>query len=99
MNTTPLLKDLENFITPHYAAQWRQIGTQLSLPKGTLDIIEHDNFHKAELCCNAMWERWLELDSSATWIKLLDIVHSPAVSSTPAYEKGKCNTNVFYVTG
>ena len=76
----PLLKDLHNHITPHYAAKWRDIGVQLRLPKGALDIIEHDNHHKAIFCCNSMLEKWLEVDHDVTWSKLLDVIQSPAVS-------------------
>ena len=79
---TPQLKDLHNHITPHYAARWRIIGTLLGLPKGTLDIIEHDNYHKAEPCCDAVWEKWLEVDPSASWNKLQSVIHSPAVSAS-----------------
>ena len=35
--TTPLLRDLQNHISPHYAACWRKIGAQLGLPGGKLD--------------------------------------------------------------
>ena len=48
VHCTPQMKDLQNYITPHYATHWRVIGTQLGLPKGRLDIIEHDNYHKAD---------------------------------------------------
>jgi len=68
-----LLRDLQNHFTPHYAAHWRKIGVQLQLSSGTLDIIERDNHHKAVPCCDAMLSKWLELDHTATWSKLLDI--------------------------
>ena len=86
--STPLLKDLQNHITPHYAARWRIIGTQLGLPKGRLDIIEHDNYHKAEPCCDGVLEEWLEVDPSASWEKLFKVIESPAVSSDQAPDKG-----------
>jgi len=86
--SVPQLKELHNHITPLYAAHWRVIGTQLGLPTGRLDIIEHDNYHKAELCCNAVLEEWLEVDPSASWNKLLSVIQSPAVSSNQAVEKG-----------
>ena len=87
--STPLLKDLHNHITPHYAARWRVIGTLLGLPKGRLDIIEHDNYHKAEPCCDAVLGEWLEVDPSASWEKLLEAIESPAVSSDQAPDKGR----------
>ena len=77
----PLLKDLHNYITPNFAAQWRMIGTLLDLPSGTLDIIKYDNHDKARPCCDAMLEEWLEVDPSASWEKLLKVIKSLPVSS------------------
>ena len=85
---TPRLKDLHNHITPHYAVHWRVIGTLLDLPSGILDIIKYDNHDKARPCCNAMLKKWLEVDPSASWNKLLSVIQSPAVSSDQATEKG-----------
>ena len=86
--STPLLKDLHNHITPHYAARWRVIGMLLGLPNGTLDIIKYDNRDKAEPCCDAVLEEWLEVDPSASWGKLLEVIVSPAVSSDQAPDEG-----------
>ena len=83
VNTTPLLKDLYQHITPQYAADWKVIGTLLGLPSGTLDIIEHDHMHKATRCCNAMLRKWLETDTTASWRKLFTVIESPAVSCSP----------------
>ena len=83
VNTTPLLKDLYQHITPQYAADWEVIGTLLGLPSGTLDIIEHDHMHKATRCCNAMLRKWLEMDTTASWRKLFTVIESPAVSCSP----------------
>ena len=87
MNTTPLLKDLYQHITPQYATDWIVIGTLLGLPSGTLNIIEHDNMYKATHCCNAMLKKWLEVDITATWGKLFAVIELPAVSCS-APEKG-----------
>ena len=76
----PLLRDLQNHVTPQYATYWRKIGVQLGLLSGALDIIEHDNHHKATPCCDAMLSKWLEVDHTATWSKLIDVIQSPAVS-------------------
>jgi len=86
----PLLKDLYKHITPQYAVDWKVIGTLLGLPSGTLDIIEHDNHHKAAPCCNAMLKKWLEVDTSASWEKLFKVIESPAVSA-PKRGKLFCN--------
>ena len=82
------LKDLHNHVTPNYATHWRVIGTQLGLSTGTLDIIEYDNRDKAVPCCNAMLEKWLDVDSTASWNKILSVIQSPSVSSGQTLEKG-----------
>ena len=86
--STPQLKDLYNYIIPHYAARWRVIGTLLGLPEGRLEIIEHDHYHKAEPCCGAVLQEWLEVDPYASWEKLLKVIELPAVSSDQAPDEG-----------
>ena len=87
MNTTPTLKDLQNYFTPQYAVQWRVIGTQLGLSSTTLDIIEHDNHYKAIECCNVMLNKWLQVDTTASWEQLFTVIESRAVSCS-APDKG-----------
>ena len=87
VNTTPLLRDLHNYITPKYAVKWRVIGTQLDLPTETLDVIEYDNHYKARESCNAMLKEWLQMDANASWRNLFTVIESPAVSYS-ALDKG-----------
>ena len=87
VNTTPLLKDLYQHITPQYAADWKVIGTLLGLTSATLNIIEHDNHYKARQCCNAMFSKWLEVDTTASWRKLFTVLELTAVSCS-APDKG-----------
>ena len=72
--TKPLLRDLYNIVTPDYAFQWRTIGEHLEITNGVLNTINHDNHHKAEDCCNAVWEEWLNIDASATWFKVIQVI-------------------------
>ena len=88
VNTTPIVKDLHHYITPQYATRWRVIGTQLGLPIERLNIIEHDHRDKAEPCCNAMLEKWLQVDRTASWSKLFTVIESVAVSCS-APDKGE----------
>ena len=97
VTSAPLLKELRNYITPNYATHWRVIGTQLSLPKGRLDIIKYDNHDKAEPCCDAVLEKWLEVDPSASWEKLFKVIESPAVSSDQAPDKGFSEGKIFMI--
>jgi len=57
------------------------VGTQLGLPSGTLDVIEQDNVYRSIPCCNAMWTKWLKIDPSASWEKLLNVIESLTVPS------------------
>ena len=77
----PQLRDVHNLVTPDYAAHWRAISTQLGLKVGLLDTIDHDHHHKAEDCCNAVWEQWLDMDTTASWSKVIEAVESSAVVS------------------
>ena len=80
MNATPLLKDLYQHITPEFAAEWKVIGTLLGLPSGELKAIEAAYPTNVKWCCNQMLEKWLEIDATASWEKLLTVIESPAVS-------------------
>ena len=53
---------------------WKNIGMELDLPDATLSIIENDNRHSVERCCNEMLRQWLKSDSSASWQKLLTAI-------------------------
>ena len=91
MNTTPLLKDLYQHITPRYAADWKVIGTLLGLPSGRLDAIEAGWPTNTKWCCNQMLEKWLQVDMTASWKRLFAVIESPAVSCTAldlTFDKG-----------
>ena len=74
VNTRPAEKDLQRYITPNYATNWREIGIQLNLTNGDLSIIEEDNPHNVMKRCNAMLFKWLEMDNSASWQKLFTAI-------------------------
>ena len=88
VTSIPLLKDLYQHITPQYAADWKVIGTLLGLHSGELKSIEAGYPTNVKWCCNQMLEKWLEVDPSASWNKLLSVIQSPAVYSDQATEKG-----------
>lgn len=84
LNSPPKLKDLQNLITPKYAAYWKVIGTSLGFENGYLDAIEYafpiNNFW----CCNKLLEKWLETNTTASWKKLIQVIDSPAVTALTA---------------
>ena len=61
----------------------------LGLSIGALDIIEHDGRGKAELCCNAMFEKWLEIDRTASWKNLFDAGVHIDLELLPVADHGK----------
>ena len=91
MNTTPLLKDLYEYITPQYAALWNVMGTLLGLPAGELKAIEAGYPTNIKWCCDKMLEKWLEVDPTASWKKLFVAIESPAMLSDPmqSFDIGK----------
>ena len=80
MNTAPLLRDLYQHVTPQYAADWKVIGTLLGLPSGELNAIEAGYPTNVKWCCDQMLEKWLDLDTAASWEKLFTVIESSAVS-------------------
>ena len=80
MNTTPLLKDLYQHVTPQYAADWEVIGILLGLPSGELKAIEAGYPTNLKWCCNQMLKKWLEMDVTASWERMFTVIESPAVS-------------------
>ena len=89
VTTVPKLKDLYQHITPQYAADWKVIGTLLGLSSGKLKAIEAGYPTNVKWCCNQMLEKWLEVDPSASWEKIISVIESPAVSNNgQAVDKG-----------
>lgn len=84
--TTPPLKDLYEHVTPHYAANWKVLGTLLGLPSGELKSIEAGWPTNVQWCCNQMLEKWLEMDPTASWEKLHAAIESPAFKDSPTHE-------------
>ena len=76
----PLLQELQNLVTPYYAASWKEIGLQLGIAQGILQCIEIKFQTDVEKCCAEMFTKWLDTDVTASWGKLIQILNSPAVT-------------------
>ena len=74
-------------ITPRYSVDGKVIGTLLGLPSGELKAIEAGYPTNVKWCCYQMLEKWLEMDTIASWGKLFTVIESPAVSCS-APDKG-----------
>jgi len=76
-----LLKDLYKHLVPLYTSEWKVIGKLLGISTEELTRIERENLHKNSQCCIAMLERWLEVDSSASWKKIFEVIEFAKMSS------------------
>ena len=82
----PSLEDLQNNITPYYAAQWMVIGTILGIHSGILQGIEASYPGDAFSCCNMMFKMWLNADRDATWDKIYKAI--PGVTKANSKDNG-----------
>ena len=96
LDSPPRLKDLFNIVTPDYAAQWKVIGTLLDISTGHLNGIERSFPANAFWCCNRMLEIWLEIDTSASWKKLIQVIDSPAVMAAGVFSSTTA-TNIVHL--
>lgn len=60
-------------MTKDYAKHWKQIGLHL-VGVHALDTIEADHPNDVKGCCRTMISQWLDMDTTATWKKLLDAI-------------------------
>ena len=70
----PTLEELCRHITPEHASNWRKIGIQLGIFFSDLNAIEQVYPGLHEICCNEMFEKWLQSDPNATWNNVFDAV-------------------------
>lgn len=80
MSTCPQLKDVDEHVTPLCAPDWKEMGTKLNIPYGELRIIEADNPRSVKECFIKMLNKWLDIDCTASWEKLLTAIKSLAVA-------------------
>jgi len=56
-----------------------ELGKLLDIPNSELKIIKIDNPNNAKMCCDTMLDKWLEIDPTASWAKILTAIRSPAL--------------------
>ena len=70
----PTLKEIDYKIRDQVAIEWHDLGVQL-LPDDLqvqLGIIGNNNPGNAKMCCTCMFEYWLQVDTTASWNKLIE---------------------------
>ena len=71
--------DLHWLVQLPVAAQWREIGLQLGVPKDRLDVIQDSHAGKTnsvDLCFTDMFSRWLDNPTHITRRKLSAVLHT-----------------------
>ena len=76
------MKDLNRYIVEQQAAQWERLGPELGLKDYHIAIISKDNPNRSATCSREMLQKWLEIDTSATWGKLDDAIRNIKLSTT-----------------
>ena len=64
---TPKMRDLNRYVTNKYAADWKDIGTELGLKDNIVDNIEKNNRSIVQDCLKDVLKKWLKLTPNATW--------------------------------
>ena len=71
----PTLKEIIDYeIRDQVATEWHDLGVQL-LPDNLqvqLGITRNNNPGDVKMCCTEMFEYWLQVDTTASWNKLIE---------------------------
>ena len=68
----PTTKDLNRYVVRKFACDWKDIGIELGLDLNVLKIIARDNPQESEACLREALDKWLKLNTDATW-KTLEV--------------------------
>ena len=66
----PQLAEVIKSVIPQHTTQWKYIGSKLNLPNDSLRTMESGYPTNAEMCCVKMLQKWLEVDSEASYDQL-----------------------------
>ena len=95
-NRKPTQQELNRYVSPKYAAQWRELGVELGLLECKLNEIEANNPLDCRKCCNRMLAAWLTSKPNASWKKLFDALESPVLQSS---SEGKLRLQLASILG
>ena len=78
-----------------YAVYWKQLAVELGVKNYHIANITENNasrkLRQVEECCSQMLQKWLDIDPSATWVKLDDAIKKiklPSTSNLVSTDKG-----------
>ena len=69
----PKICELYDYVIVDVAPQWYNLGIQLLNAEQAkkLDIIQTDYPGNSEKCCTALFKYWFQVDTTASWNKLI----------------------------
>ena len=103
----PTLRQIHDIVKPEVSgvtARWYDLGVQLlDKDTGVLDTIQTNHPTDASICCNQMFQKWLQMQSKANWNQLITALikinlNTVAESVSNLIHKGKilCSFNILY---
>ena len=96
----PDMRDLNRYVVQQQAAQWDGLGLELGLERYHIDNIARDHPNESVICCRKMLQKWLDIDSSASWRKLDDSVRrirSPTTGPMSTVSSANSTGSVFMI--
>ena len=81
VNSKPQIKEISRLVIPGATIHWNAIGTELLSNDDVAKLVTITKDHPSDntRCCKEMFKFWLNVDTQATWMKLLEALKSPAV--------------------
>ena len=69
----PKIPELHDLVKVKVSPQWKDLGNQLLSTEQAckLDVIQADHPGDSEKCCTIMFHYWLQVDTTASWDKLI----------------------------
>ena len=80
VKSKPTKEKLLDYVIPNVTSRWYILGVKLLKDQDLhLDVIESNHAGDNEKCCMKMFWYWLNTNTDATWLQIIDALRSPAV--------------------
>ena len=80
VKSKPTKEKLLDHVIPNVTSRWYILGVKLLKDQDShLDVIESNHAGDNEKCCMKMFWYWLNTNTDATWLQIIDALRSPAV--------------------
>ena len=81
MKSKPTKKKLLDHVIPNVTSRWYTLGVKLLKEdqESHLDVLKLNHAGDNETCCMEMFWYWLNTNTDATWLQIIDALQSPAV--------------------